>query len=212
MPTILPEITMSIHQSVTDRLISTSWQSTTLISSPEISSTAEPSKAPIIPILPNIPLNPQSPLSDSNTTRMFDDLVEQSEIVEELKKQLKVSMDDITEADNNSSNITVSEEVAEQKSLEDYEENYYDDEDEETAPTQTDSDKMGKQIVDKSLNDEKSSKKKRELSEEAAWGVMIPGACLKGCAFGFFVFSVISSIINCFGASGRIGNLLVNYR
>ncbi|XP_062545506.1 solute carrier organic anion transporter family member 74D isoform X2 [Armigeres subalbatus] len=41
---------------------------------------------------------------------------------------------------------------------------------------------------------------------------MIPGACLKGCAMGFYLFSIISSIINCFGASGRIGNLLVNYR
>lgn len=41
---------------------------------------------------------------------------------------------------------------------------------------------------------------------------LIPGACLKGCAIGFYLFSIISSIINCFGASGRIGNLLVNYR
>lgn len=41
---------------------------------------------------------------------------------------------------------------------------------------------------------------------------LIPGACLKGCALGFYLFSIISSIINCFGASGRIGNLLVNYR
>lgn len=41
---------------------------------------------------------------------------------------------------------------------------------------------------------------------------LIPGACLKGCAVGFYLFSIISSIINCFGASGRIGNLLVNYR
>uniref|UniRef100_A0A4Y0BLK5 Solute carrier organic anion transporter family member n=2 Tax=Anopheles funestus TaxID=62324 RepID=A0A4Y0BLK5_ANOFN len=29
---------------------------------------------------------------------------------------------------------------------------------------------------------------------------------------GFYLFSIISSIINCLGASGRIGNLLVNYR
>ncbi|XP_055613870.1 solute carrier organic anion transporter family member 74D-like, partial [Uranotaenia lowii] len=41
---------------------------------------------------------------------------------------------------------------------------------------------------------------------------LIPGACLKGCALGFYLFSIISSIINCFGASGRIGNMLVNYR
>ncbi|XP_052896368.1 solute carrier organic anion transporter family member 74D [Anopheles moucheti] len=41
---------------------------------------------------------------------------------------------------------------------------------------------------------------------------LIPGACIKGCAMGFYLFSIISSIINCLGASGRIGNLLVNYR
>uniref|UniRef100_A0A182JNE0 Solute carrier organic anion transporter family member n=1 Tax=Anopheles christyi TaxID=43041 RepID=A0A182JNE0_9DIPT len=41
---------------------------------------------------------------------------------------------------------------------------------------------------------------------------LVPGACLKGCAVGFYLFSIISSIINCLGASGRIGNLLVNYR
>ncbi|XP_049283099.1 solute carrier organic anion transporter family member 74D [Anopheles funestus] len=41
---------------------------------------------------------------------------------------------------------------------------------------------------------------------------LIPGACVKGCAMGFYLFSIISSIINCLGASGRIGNLLVNYR
>ncbi|XP_055644235.1 solute carrier organic anion transporter family member 74D isoform X2 [Toxorhynchites rutilus septentrionalis] len=41
---------------------------------------------------------------------------------------------------------------------------------------------------------------------------LLPGACLKGCAVGFYLFSIISSVINFFGASGRIGNLLVNYR
>ncbi|XP_053691720.1 solute carrier organic anion transporter family member 74D [Sabethes cyaneus] len=48
--------------------------------------------------------------------------------------------------------------------------------------------------------------------EEVFSARLIPGACLKGCAYGFYLFSIISSIINCFGASGRIGNLLVNYR
>ncbi|XP_053675033.1 solute carrier organic anion transporter family member 74D [Anopheles nili] len=41
---------------------------------------------------------------------------------------------------------------------------------------------------------------------------LVPGACIQGCALGFYLFSIISSIINCLGASGRIGNLLVNYR
>lgn len=44
------------------------------------------------------------------------------------------------------------------------------------------------------------------------WGKLVPGACIKGCAFGFYAFSIVSSVVNCLGASGRIGNLLVNYR
>ncbi|XP_058819786.1 solute carrier organic anion transporter family member 74D [Topomyia yanbarensis] len=62
------------------------------------------------------------------------------------------------------------------------------------------------------------TRKRREVTapptagESAFTAKLIPGACLKGCAFGFYLFSIISSIINCFGASGRIGNLLVNYR
>lgn len=57
-------------------------------------------------------------------------------------------------------------------------------------------------------------KRKRRATEEEEniWGKLVPGACIKGCAFGFYAFSIVSSIVNCFGASGRIGNLLVNYR
>lgn len=44
------------------------------------------------------------------------------------------------------------------------------------------------------------------------YGQMLSGACLQGCAFGFYAFTAVSAIINIFGASGRIGNLLVNYR
>jgi hypothetical protein len=51
-----------------------------------------------------------------------------------------------------------------------------------------------------------------EDEEDIYWGKMTPGACLTGCALGFYTFSVISSIINCFGTSGRIGNILVNFR
>lgn len=54
--------------------------------------------------------------------------------------------------------------------------------------------------------------KVRRSTDEKIWGKMIPGACMKGCAAGFFTFAIVSSVINCFGASGRIGNLLVNYR
>lgn len=48
--------------------------------------------------------------------------------------------------------------------------------------------------------------------EDEFWGRMTPGACVKGCAFGFYAFSIISSVINCFGTSGRIGNILLNFR
>lgn len=54
--------------------------------------------------------------------------------------------------------------------------------------------------------------KVRRSTDEKIWGKMTPGACMKGCAAGFFTFAIVSSVINCFGASGRIGNLLVNYR
>lgn len=52
----------------------------------------------------------------------------------------------------------------------------------------------------------------KETEEDEYWGKMTPGACMKGCAFGFYAFTLISSIINCFGTSGRIGNILLNFR
>lgn len=58
----------------------------------------------------------------------------------------------------------------------------------------------------------KNSTKQRRKRESEIWGKLIPGACLKGCSFGFFAFAIVSSIINCLGVSARIGNLLVNYR
>ncbi|CAG9797785.1 unnamed protein product [Chironomus riparius] len=64
-----------------------------------------------------------------------------------------------------------------------------------------------------SLNDRaRRSIKDKETEEDQFWGKMTPGACVKGCAFGFYAFSLISSIINCFGTSGRIGNILLNFR
>lgn len=55
-------------------------------------------------------------------------------------------------------------------------------------------------------------KREAKFEPEVTWGKLVPGACIKGCAFGFYAFSLVSSIINCFGASGRIGTILVNYR
>lgn len=72
-----------------------------------------------------------------------------------------------------------------------------------------------KETTSGSTTDDAISHERRKRSEDdvkVPWGKLIPGACIKGCAFGFYAFSIVSSIINCFGASGRIGNLLVNYR
>lgn len=38
------------------------------------------------------------------------------------------------------------------------------------------------------------------------------GACVKGCGYGFLIFTSIAAINNFLSASGRIGNTLVNYR
>ena len=61
-------------------------------------------------------------------------------------------------------------------------------------------------------SDEGSRQRREAESTGEVWGKLIPGACVKGCAFGFYAFSIVSSIVNCLGSSGRIGNLLVNYR
>lgn len=68
---------------------------------------------------------------------------------------------------------------------------------------------------DEQLVEDKDVPRKRRAADEGTddvWGKLIPGACVKGCAFGFYAFSIVSSIVNCLGSSGRIGNLLVNYR
>lgn len=57
-----------------------------------------------------------------------------------------------------------------------------------------------------------ASKREAQNSNKQEWGKMIPGACLKGCALGYYLFTIVASIINCFGASGRIGSMIVNFR
>lgn len=73
------------------------------------------------------------------------------------------------------------------------------DDDEETFKSQN--------IDDKASRVRRASDVKGEI-----WGKLVPGACIKGCAIGFYAFTIVSSIINALGSSGRIGNLLVNYR
>lgn len=63
-------------------------------------------------------------------------------------------------------------------------------------------------LVEDPENDEKLTRKRRSDESEINIVKLIPGACVKGCAYGFLAFTIISSIINSFGASGRIGNLL----
>lgn len=42
--------------------------------------------------------------------------------------------------------------------------------------------------------------------------ILTPGVCLKGCSVAFYSFTIASMVVNWFGSSGRIGNLLVNFR
>lgn len=41
---------------------------------------------------------------------------------------------------------------------------------------------------------------------------MLPGACMAGCAMGFYIFTAVSCVTNWLGATGRIGNILLNFR
>ncbi|EDX04811.1 GD22119 [Drosophila simulans] len=42
--------------------------------------------------------------------------------------------------------------------------------------------------------------------------VIRPGICTKNCNWSFWAFSITSMIVSWFGSSGRVGNVLVNYR
>lgn len=53
---------------------------------------------------------------------------------------------------------------------------------------------------------------KRLIDDKFVKNFMTPGACLAGCAFGFWTFTSISLLINWLGATGRIGNILLNFR
>lgn len=41
---------------------------------------------------------------------------------------------------------------------------------------------------------------------------LVPGACLAGCTFALYAYTIISLIINWLGATGRIANILLNFR
>ncbi|XP_073826986.1 organic anion transporting polypeptide 33Ea [Musca autumnalis] len=52
----------------------------------------------------------------------------------------------------------------------------------------------------------------RRSLENLSADILKPGVCLKGCTKAFWIFTIVSMILNWFGSSGRIGNILVNYR
>ncbi|XP_037025259.1 solute carrier organic anion transporter family member 74D isoform X2 [Bradysia coprophila] len=67
--------------------------------------------------------------------------------------------------------------------------------------------------TDFNTTEEKLSRQERSANDnENSFLKMVPGACLAGCAQGFYLFTIISFIINWFGATGRIGNILLNFR
>lgn len=80
--------------------------------------------------------------------------------------------------------------------------------------TFSDYDQTEEQIYDfyDSDDSEPSAGRTKRSTDIKEWGVMLSGACLQGCAFGYWAFTIVSGFINIFGSSGRIGNLLVNYR
>ncbi|XP_030564962.1 solute carrier organic anion transporter family member 2A1 [Drosophila novamexicana] len=66
------------------------------------------------------------------------------------------------------------------------------------------------------LNDDYSTELQEDLltrSKRAVADLILrPGVCMDGCNVAFWTFSITSIIVNWFGSSGRIGNVLVNYR
>ncbi|KAH8403161.1 hypothetical protein KR222_006204, partial [Zaprionus bogoriensis] len=66
------------------------------------------------------------------------------------------------------------------------------------------------------LNDDMSAELVESLGSRSKSAVsnlvLRPGICMEGCSTAFWTFSITSMIVNWFGSSGRIGNVLVNYR
>ncbi|XP_030380437.1 solute carrier organic anion transporter family member 74D [Scaptodrosophila lebanonensis] len=59
-----------------------------------------------------------------------------------------------------------------------------------------------------SVDEDFLSRSKRAFADS----IIRPGVCMEGCNAAFWAFSITSMIVNWFGSSGRIGNVLVNYR
>lgn len=52
----------------------------------------------------------------------------------------------------------------------------------------------------------------RTRRETYAENVVTPGACIGDCTFDYYAFSMISMVSNFLGSTGRIGNILLNFR
>lgn len=55
-------------------------------------------------------------------------------------------------------------------------------------------------------------RKHREIQISNESIQIVPGVCTGDCALGFYLFAFTSMIINGLGSSGRITNVLINYR
>ncbi|KAH8267512.1 hypothetical protein KR018_006415 [Drosophila ironensis] len=64
------------------------------------------------------------------------------------------------------------------------------------------------------LNDENDFEEKLLSRVRRSTGdeIVRPGICMQNCNWTFWVFSITSMVLNWFGSSGRVGNVLVNYR
>ncbi|KAL5279212.1 hypothetical protein ACFFRR_003683 [Megaselia abdita] len=61
------------------------------------------------------------------------------------------------------------------------------------------------------MAEEKPVRIKREMNDKFIETFLVPGACTGNC-WSFWVFLGVSCVINWLGSSGRIGNILINYR
>lgn len=61
------------------------------------------------------------------------------------------------------------------------------------------------------MEEERADRQKREMNDRFIETFLKPGACTDNC-WSFWVFFGVSCIINWLGSSGRIGNILINYR
>ncbi|GAB0089866.1 Solute carrier organic anion transporter family member [Sergentomyia squamirostris] len=82
----------------------------------------------------------------------------------------------------------------------------------ETRIDETTRETQYEDIATDTTEDSLSRRRRNALDSTAETLKAIPGACMAGCSQGFFFFALVSSITNFLGATGKIGNVLVNYR